>query len=89
MKTGWEVKPLGVIGDVRNGGTPSKAKKEYWGGSIPWYPTRESNNKLTSNPKQMITFLGLDNSYAKIPMPYQRVPNNQPKIMAHLRNNSQ
>lgn len=33
---GWEQVPLGDIADIRSGGTPSTAVRQYWNGGIPW-----------------------------------------------------
>jgi type I restriction enzyme, S subunit len=63
---GWVKKPLGEIAEVQSGGTPSISKKEYWGGSIPWYSSGELNETLTKNPERKITEAGLNNSNAKL-----------------------
>ena len=62
----WEHKALGDISYVKSGGTPSKSKKQYWSGSIPWYSSGELNNRFTGAPNQMISQEGLDGSNAKI-----------------------
>ena len=33
---GWERRPLESCATFRSGGTPSKARPEYWEGDIPW-----------------------------------------------------
>ena len=35
----WRVDPLGELFETMTGGTPDRAVKEYWGGSIPWITT--------------------------------------------------
>jgi type I restriction enzyme, S subunit len=34
-------RPFESCGDIRGGGTPSKKRKDYWDGSIPWVSPRE------------------------------------------------
>ncbi len=63
---GWVEKQLGDIAKVQSGGTPLVSKKEYWGGSIPWYSSGELNQTYTSDPERKITESGLTNSNAKL-----------------------
>jgi len=39
--TGWSKVSLGALGDIYGGATPSKAKPEYWVGSIPWISPKD------------------------------------------------
>jgi len=41
MKKGWEVKKLGEICEIINGGTPKTATKEYWDGEIKWITPKD------------------------------------------------
>lgn len=63
---GWEEKILGNIAFVKSGGTPSRAKKEYWEGNIAWYSSGELNDLFTKDPERHINELALNNSNAKI-----------------------
>ena len=63
---GWEEKKLGEIAYVKSGGTPSRIKKEYWGGDIAWYLSGELNDLYTKEPERYINDLAIDNSNAKI-----------------------
>jgi type I restriction enzyme S subunit len=63
---GWEEKRLGEITYVKSGGTPSRIKKEYWGGDIAWYSSGELNNLYTKEPERYINDLAIDNSNAKL-----------------------
>ena len=63
---GWEGKKLEQIAFVKSGGTPSRAKKEYWDGNIPWYSSGELNNLYTENPERHINDLAINNSNAKL-----------------------
>ncbi len=65
--TNWQTKRLGdVLEKIEGGGTPSKEKKEFWDGSIPWASVKD----LTSfNPKETqdyITDEGLKNSSSRL-----------------------
>lgn len=44
------------------GGTPSRAKKEYWGGDINWINSGEINKFRIIEPSEKITELGLNKS---------------------------
>lgn len=63
---GWEEKTLGEIAFVKSGGTPSRAKKEYWEGDIAWYSSGELNDLYTKDPERYINDLAINNSNAKI-----------------------
>lgn len=62
----WEEKTLGEIAFVKSGGTPSRAKKEYWEGNIAWYSSGELNDLYTKDPERQINELAINNSNAKI-----------------------
>ena len=36
MKSKWTYRPLGELVSFASGGTPSKKRDDYWGGTIPW-----------------------------------------------------
>lgn len=63
---GWEERKLGEIAFVKSGGTPSRAKKEYWEGNIAWYSSGELNDLYTKDPERHINELAINNSNAKI-----------------------
>ena len=69
MKKGWEIKKLGAVCDVLNGGTPDTKKKEFWDGNILWI-TPKDMGKLemvyVDDTERKITEAGLKNSSAKI-----------------------
>jgi len=62
----WTEKKLGEIAFVKSGGTPSRRKKEYWGGNIAWYSSGELNDIYTIEPERFINELAIDNSNAKL-----------------------
>lgn len=62
----WPVTRLGDVLSVVSGGTPNRAKKEYWGGEIPWVKTGEVNYDTINNTEESITVVGLNNSSARL-----------------------
>lgn len=54
------------IAEWGSGGTPSRKRKEYYNGNIPWIKTGELNNGYIFNSEEKITELGLKNSSAKL-----------------------
>lgn len=62
----WEEKQLGDIFDTTSGGTPDRAKKEYWGGATPWITTSLIDFNVVSKADEYISDAGLANSSAKI-----------------------
>jgi len=57
---------LGTICKCILGGTPSRAKAEYWGGTIPWINSGEINRFRIISPSELITQDGLDHSATKM-----------------------
>jgi len=65
--SGWKTAPLGDICETGAGGTPLKAKKEYYlGGRIPWLLSGEVSQGEVREASHFITQAGLDHSAAKI-----------------------
>lgn len=51
----WEVVKLGDTGKWRGGGTPSKANKEFWSGSIPWVSPKDMKFDLISRTQDHVS----------------------------------
>lgn len=70
IPAGWEVKKVGDAFDICGGGTPSRAKDEYWNnGMLQWYSPRDltnSNTMFMDDSADHITELGLAKSSAKM-----------------------
>ena len=68
-KFGWEIKKIGDVCDVFNGGTPDTTVKEYWDGDNLWI-TPKDMGKLTSKfvdkTERKLTDEGVKNSSARL-----------------------
>jgi len=62
----WTVVTIGEIAETMSGGTPSRIKKEYYGGNIPWVKSGELKDNNIYNTSETITEEGLRNSSAKL-----------------------
>jgi type I restriction enzyme S subunit len=62
----WEVKRIADLAFVGAGGTPSRERAAYWGGSIPWITTSQIDFGTITHADQFITDDGLQNSAAKL-----------------------
>jgi type I restriction enzyme S subunit len=62
----WTSDSLGSIFDTSSGGTPDRAKEEYWNGNIPWITTSLVGFNIITEVDEFITDAGLSNSSAKL-----------------------
>lgn len=63
----WKKVYLSEIATIQSGGTPSKAKAEYWeNGTIPWAGSSVCKDKEIDEISKFITESGLANSSAKL-----------------------
>ena len=62
----WETVKLGEICEVSAGGTPSRAKLEYYGGNIPWVKISDMLQSLVMHTDESITEQAIAASSAKI-----------------------
>lgn len=62
----WEEVLLSDLFDTTSGGTPDRAKKEYWTGTIPWVTTSLVDFNVISKADEFISEAGLENSSAKV-----------------------
>jgi type I restriction enzyme S subunit len=64
---GWEVKRIDEIFQTVLGGTPSRAKPEFWdGGTVPWINSGKVNDLRITNATEFITLDALKGSAAKL-----------------------
>jgi len=86
MKKGWEIKKLGEVCEVINGGTPKTGVPEYWDGQHLWITPAEMG-KLPSpyadDTERKITNEGLQNSSARMLPPHSVILSSRAPI-GHL-----
>ena len=69
MKQGWEIKTIGEISEVINGGTPDTTISKFWDGENLWITPKDMgklNSIYVDDTLRKITVEGLKNSSAKI-----------------------
>ncbi|HUP22185.1 MAG TPA: restriction endonuclease subunit S, partial [Thermoanaerobaculia bacterium] len=57
---------LGEIVEFRGGGTPSKARPEFYAGNIPWVTPKDMKSWLVDTSAQKITAQAVVESAAKL-----------------------
>ena len=62
----WEWTTLGEIGTWQSGATPSRLRKDYYGGNIPWLKTGDLNDGLITDIPEFITQKALDETSVKL-----------------------
>ena len=62
----WEWATLGEIGTWQSGATPSRLRKDYYGGNIPWLKTGDLNDGLITDIPEFITQKALDETSVKL-----------------------
>ena len=62
----WRVAPLGKLFEMRTGGTPDRARPDYWGGEVPWVTTSIVDFNVIESTRESISSAGLSNSSAKV-----------------------
>lgn len=62
----WINTSLGEVATITSGGTPSRSKKEYWNGTIPWVTTTLIDFNTIDAANEYITAIGLKESSAKL-----------------------
>lgn len=59
MKSEWTYRPLGELVSFASGGTPSKKRDDYWGGTIPWISAKTLKMENIDTSDLFITEEGL------------------------------
>ena len=62
----WEWTTLGEIGTWQSGATPSRLRKDYYGGNIPWLKTGDLNDGLITDIPDFITQKALEETSVKL-----------------------
>jgi type I restriction enzyme S subunit len=63
---GWEARTIGSLCETRLGGTPSRARQDFWGGEIPWINSGKVNEFRITSPSEFITESGMNKSATKL-----------------------
>ena len=63
---GWEERTLGEVCEIIGGGTPSKSKKMFYGGNIPWATVRDMHSSRLSDTDHTITKEAIEKSSTNI-----------------------
>ena len=66
IEESWELKKLGDLCEIINGGTPNTKEEQYWNGSVPWVTLIDMQNKYLSSSRKTISTEGLNNSNAQL-----------------------
>jgi type I restriction enzyme, S subunit len=86
MKAGWEIKKLGEMCEVMNGGTPKTGLPEYWDGTHLWITPAEMGKRFSpyvDDTERKITDFGLRDSSARMLPPYSVILSSRAPI-GHL-----
>lgn len=62
----WTPEKVGSTSRCFSGGTPSRTRDDYFGGSIPWITSSHLNDRFIDKAGEYITQEGLENSAAKL-----------------------
>lgn len=57
MKSEWTYRPLGELVSFASGGTPSKKRDDYWGGTIPWISAKTLKTENIDTSDLFITII--------------------------------
>ena len=66
LPNGWCETLLGNIGTWQSGATPSRLRREYYGGSIPWLKTGDLNDGIVQSIPECITERALEETSVKL-----------------------
>ncbi|OIR19597.1 type-1 restriction enzyme EcoKI specificity protein [mine drainage metagenome] len=86
MKAGWQIKTIGEVCEIVNGGTPKTGTKEYWGGPHQWITPAEMGKRSSpyiGETERTVTDAGLQNSSARMLPPYSVILSSRAPI-GHL-----
>lgn len=86
MRAGWEIKTIGEICTVVNGGTPKTGIAEYWDGPNQWITPAEMGKRISpyiGQTARAITDEGLKNSSASLLPPHSVILSSRAPI-GHL-----
>lgn len=91
MKKGWQMKKIGEVCEIFNGGTPKTGVAEYWDGPHQWITPAEMGKRSSpyiSKTERTITDDGLKNSSARLLQPHSVIMSSRAPI-GHLAINTE
>ncbi len=59
---GWSRVELGSLFQISSGGTPSKGRSDFWGGSFPWVSAKDLKRHYIYDAEDHLTELGIQHS---------------------------
>ncbi len=62
----WRWSRLCALGDLKGGGTPSKARADFWGGCIPWVSPKDMKRDYIAGAQTRITEAAVGGSAANV-----------------------
>lgn len=86
MKAGWQIKTIGTVCDVVNGGTPKTGVAAYWHGPHQWITPAEMGKRSSpyiGRTERTLTDKGLQNSAARMLPPHSVILSSRAPI-GHL-----
>jgi type I restriction enzyme S subunit len=86
VKAGWDLRRIGDVCEIVNGGTPRTGVPEYWGGTHRWITPAEMGKRTSpyaDETERTITDLGLQSSSARPLPPYSVILSSRAPI-GHL-----
>ncbi len=63
----WRKTTLGTVADFISGGTPSKSRSDYWGGSMPWVSAKDMKRLQLRETEDKVTTAGVANGTREVP----------------------
>lgn len=63
----WQQYSLGECLTLMSGGTPSKARNDFWGGDIPWVSCKDMKTERIHGAQDHLTLLGAQNGTRLVP----------------------
>lgn len=63
---GWETQPLGILVDIIGGGTPSRKRKDFFAGEIPWATSKDMGGEILRDTQEHVTQDAVQSSATKL-----------------------
>lgn len=80
---GWQWARLRTLGSLKGGGTPSKSRSDFWGGTIPWVSPKDMKSDYLSGAQLSITESALSGSSVNLVAPESLLFVVRGMILAH------